>query len=405
MPEAIEKGILRAKHNVFVFRDGTCRFDATDIPLTQFKPKEISVSVTELKKLGYKSDIHGKALSNEEQILPLKPQDIVLSRHGSKYLFAIAGFIDDLLTKLYGMQPFYSLKTEQDLVGQLVIGLSPHTSAGVLARIIGFSDAHVGFAHPYFHCAKRRNTDGDEDTVILLMDGLLNFSRSFLPVSRGGTMDAPLVLSTEIPPGEVDDEVHAMECCSAYPPEFYEAADRYASPSEIEIETVKKRLGKVEQYSSLSYTHETSSINAGPHESTYLKFKDMSEKIEAQFVLQDKIRAVNAPDAAERLLLHHFLPDLYGNLRSFSQQEFRCLDCKIKFRRIPLSGKCNECGGKLLLTIHKGGITKYLQHSADLVERYHLPLYMKQRIEILRKDIESVFTEEIEKQKGLAEFM
>ena len=131
----------------------------------------------------------------------------------------------------------------------------------------------------------------------------------------------------------------------------------------------------------------------------------MSEKIEAQFVLQDKIRAVNAPDAAERLLLHHFLPDLYGNLRSFSQQEFRCLDCKIKFRRIPLSGKCNECGGKLLLTIHKGGITKYLQHSADLVERYHLPLYMKQRIEILRKDIESVFTEEIEKQKGLAEFM
>lgn len=405
IPEAIEKGLLRAKHNVFVFRDGTCRFDATDIPLTQFKPSELSVTVEGMKKLGYMHDMHGKPLQNDGQILALKPQDILLSRHGSKYLFAVAGFIDDLLVKLYGMQPFYNFKTEEDLVGQLVIGLSPHTSAGVLARIIGFTEAHVGFAHPYFHCAKRRNTDGDEDTIILLMDGLLNFSRFFLPVSRGGTMDAPLVLSMEIPPEEVDDEVHAMESCTSYPLEFYEAADRYASPSEIEIETVKKRLGKIEQYHSLGYTHETTSINSGPHESTYLKFKDMGEKIAAQFVLQDKIRAVNAQDAAERLLLHHFLPDLYGNLRSFSQQEFRCLDCKIKFRRIPLSGKCNECGGKLLLTIHKGGITKYLQHSADLVERYHLPLYMKQRIEILRKDIESVFTEEIEKQKGLAEFM
>ncbi len=405
IPEAIEKGILRAKHKVFVFRDGTCRFDSTDIPLTEFTPAELGVTVEEMKELGYTSDMHGKPLTGAGQILPLKPQDIILSRHGSKYLLAVAGFIDDLLVKLYSLPPFYSLKSEQDLVGQLVIGLSPHTSAGVLARVIGFTEAHVGFAHPYFHCAKRRNTDGDEDTVMLLMDGLLNFSRSFLPVSRGGTMDAPLVLSTEIPPEEVDDEVHAMECCSSYPLEFYEAADSHASTSEIEIETVKKRLGKPEQYHALGYTHETSSISAGPHESTYLKFKDMGEKIAAQFVLQDKIRAVNASDAAERLLLHHFLPDLYGNLRSFSQQEFRCLDCKIKYRRIPLSGKCNECGGKLLLTIHKGGITKYLQYSADLVERYHLPLYMKQRIEILRKDIESVFTEEIQKQKGLAEFM
>ena len=32
IPEAIEKGMLRAKHKVWVFRDGTCRFDATDVP-------------------------------------------------------------------------------------------------------------------------------------------------------------------------------------------------------------------------------------------------------------------------------------------------------------------------------------------------------------------------------------
>jgi len=121
--------------------------------------------------------------------------------------------------------------------------------------------------------------------------------------------------------------------------------------------------------------------------------------------LQEKIRAVDSADAAERLLLHHFLPDLYGNLRSFSQQSFRCLDCKAKFRRVPLIGKCPECGGKLLQTIHKGGITKYLEYSAALIEKYNLPNYLKQRIELLRKDIDSVFAEEKEPQKGLAEFM
>lgn len=405
MPETIEKGLLRAKHGVFVFRDGTCRFDSTDVPLTQFSPREIGVSAQKLRSLGYQKDIKGAPLESESQIVALFPQDIILSRCGSKYLFAVADFIDELLQKLYGLKPFYNLKSEEDLVGQLVIGLSPHTSAGVLARVIGFTDAHVGFAHPYFHCAKRRNTDGDEDTVILLMDGLLNFSKLFLPASRGGTMDAPLVLSTEIRPEDIDDEVHVMECCSSYPLEFYELADRYGSPSDVKIEMVKKRLGTIEQYHSLSYTHESTDVSIGPAESTYLKFKDMGEKIEAQFKLQEKIRAVDATDAAERLLLHHFFPDLYGNLRSFSQQEFRCLDCKTKFRRIPLSGKCNSCGGKLLLTIHKGGIIKYLPYSEQLVERYHLPLYMKQRLEILKKDVGSIFTDEIEKQKGLAEFM
>ncbi len=405
IPEAIEKGMLRARHKVFVFRDGTCRFDATDVPLTHFKPSEIGTSVEKLRQMGYQTDNSGKPIEKEEQILPLKVQDIVLSKNGAEYLLKVAGFIDELLSKVYGMPPFYNFKSMNDIVGHLVIGLSPHTSAGVLVRVIGFTDAHVGFGHPFFHTAKRRNADGDEDTVILLMDGLLNFSRFFLPESRGGTMDAPLVLTTEINPKEIDDEAHAMETCSAYPDALYELSEKFAAPSELEIDTVKKMLGKPEQYGSLGYTHETISVSAGPHESTYLKFEDMAEKISAQFSLQEKIRAVDAADAAERLLLHHFLPDLYGNLRSFSQQNFRCLDCKVKYRRIPLSGKCNACGGKLLLTVAKGGITKYLQHSLDAIERYHLPAYLKQRVELLKKDIGSVFTEEVEKQKGLAEFM
>ena len=45
--EPLEKGILRAMHSIYIFKDGTSRFDATDQPLTHFYPKEMGVSVGE----------------------------------------------------------------------------------------------------------------------------------------------------------------------------------------------------------------------------------------------------------------------------------------------------------------------------------------------------------------------
>ncbi|MBI2656897.1 DNA polymerase II large subunit, partial [Candidatus Woesearchaeota archaeon] len=41
MPEHFAKGILRAKYGVQVNRDGTIRYDMTQLPITHFKPKEI----------------------------------------------------------------------------------------------------------------------------------------------------------------------------------------------------------------------------------------------------------------------------------------------------------------------------------------------------------------------------
>ncbi len=62
--EIIEKGILRAKYGLYVYKDGTVRYDATDIPLTHFRPKDIGVSVEKLRELGYLYDIDGKPLEN-----------------------------------------------------------------------------------------------------------------------------------------------------------------------------------------------------------------------------------------------------------------------------------------------------------------------------------------------------
>ena len=104
------------------------------------------------------------------------------------------------------MEPFYNVENAEDLVGQLTIALAPHTSGGVLSRIIGFTNASGGYAHTLFHAAKRRNCDGDEDCLMLLLDGLLNFSKEILPANRGGRMDAPLVLTTRLIPSELDKD-------------------------------------------------------------------------------------------------------------------------------------------------------------------------------------------------------
>nr|MDO8114252.1 DNA polymerase II large subunit [Candidatus Sigynarchaeota archaeon] len=183
LPEPLEKGMLRAKHEVYVYKDGTARFDASDCPLTHFIPREVFATVEDLKKLGYVHDIYGKPLESPNQVLELKIQDILLPKASLKYMFKIACFIDDLLEKVYGLDRYYNIKNEKDFLGQIIIGLAPHTSAGIVGRVIGFTQANVGYAHPIYHAAKRRNCDGDEDGILLFMDVILNFSRYYLPSS------------------------------------------------------------------------------------------------------------------------------------------------------------------------------------------------------------------------------
>ncbi|MFT4869172.1 MAG: DNA polymerase II large subunit [Colwellia polaris] len=200
--EPLEKGLLRQKHDLYVNKDGTVRYDATDIPMSHFKPKEISVSIERLKEQGYTEDIDGEPLEDEDQVVALKPQDIILpdgenTLTASDYFVRVANFIDDLLEQFYGIDSYYDVESKEDLVGTLVIGLAPHTSGGTVGRIIGFTEAKGIYAHPYWHAAKRRNSDGDEDAILLLMDGLLNFSRDFLPDMTGArsiTKDTRLVI-------------------------------------------------------------------------------------------------------------------------------------------------------------------------------------------------------------------
>ncbi len=546
--EAMEKGILRAIQNIFVFKDGTTRFDMIDLPLTHICPDEVRVSVEKLRSLGYEKDHLGYDLQNGSQIVELRPQDILVSDSCAEYLVNVAQFMDDLLVKFYGLEPFYRIKKPADLVGHLVIGLAPHTSAGVLARIIGFTRANVGYAHPFFHAAKRRNCfygdteievydgkhwkkspvrkfvvenfdlsrpgidrlgtyysdpaqpyytrtvdtggtmhirritsvsihrapatllhvvttlgkeitvtsdhamlvwdttylrkiramelkqgdaipvleganviadhirsvdvvpapeervycltvaddhtlvangiftgqcDGDEDCIMLLLDGLINFSRSFLPQSRGGSMDAPLVLTSRIDPAEIDKEALNIDVCDHYPLELYTSALAYGEPKTITgfIDRVERRIGTPAQLEGFQFTHDTSDISAGPLESMYTMLKTMTEKLEAELVLAEKIRAVDADDVAERVLTTHFIRDLMGNLSAFSKQKFRCTKCNTSYRRMPLAGKCTKfkgkgiCHGNIIPTVHEGSVKKYLEMSREICRKYKVSEY------------------------------
>ena len=405
LPEPLEKGILRAKNEVFTFKDGTIRHDSTDLPLTHFIPKEIGVSVEKLLEMGYEKDCYGNPIENEDQIVELRVQDIVISDNCGEYLLRTAQFIDDELVRYYGMEPFYNVKEKSDLIGHLVAGLAPHTSAGVLGRIVGFTKALGCYAHPYFHSAKRRNCDSDEDAVMLLLDALINFSKSYLPNTRGGSMDAPLVLSSRIDPEEIDDESHNLDIFERFPVEFYEETYTPHKPADVleYIDNVEMHLGTPQQYEGLMFSHHTSSIHAGPTLCLYKRLPSMREKVEAQISLAESIRAVDQRGVVERVLSSHFLPDIMGNSRAFSKQKVRCTKCGAKYRRMPLTGKC-RCGGNLILSVSKGSVTKYLDISQELVNRYPVSHYLRQRLEIQEFGINSLFESDKSKQSSLDVF-
>ncbi len=395
-PEPLEKGILRARHDVYVFKDGTCRYDMTDAPLTHFTPDEINTPVKILKALGYEQDINGKTLTSGDQMLELNPQDIIPSEMAGYYLLRVARFVDDELARFYGLEEFYEAKTPKDLIGHLIIGLAPHTSGGVVGRIIGYTKAKVCYSHPFFHTAKRRNCDGDEDCIMLLMDGLLNFSKTYLPTKRGGLMDAPLVITTRLDPGEVDKEVHNLDAMPLYPLEFYDATLKNREPKKVAkiMDNVGRRLGKPAQYSGLDYTHEADNINLGPRVSAYKNMEEMDEKIDGQFRIAHTVDAVDENVVAERVIETHFLPDIMGNLSKFCRQTVRCNRCESKYRRVPLGGKCLKCGNKLILTVHPKGVTKYLKRSLNLIENYDIRPYLVQRVKLLERYIKDTFREE-----------
>ncbi len=131
----------------------------------------------------------------------------------------------------------------------------------------------------------------------------------------------------------------------------------------------------------------------------------MTDKLNSQLKLAEKIEAVDAKKVALIVLTTHFMRDISGNLRAFSTQGFRCKACNKKFRRLPLKGVCLNCGGPLTLTVYRGGIEKYLEAANQLIRRYELPDYFAQRLTLVQEEINSLFEGKKPKQVSLKDFI
>ena len=384
LPEKLMKGALRYKHDLSTFRDGTIRFDAVDVTMTHFKPSEIGLTVEQANKLGYEC-------TSVDDVVELKCQDIVIPQNCADKFLKVTQYMDELLQELYGLEPYYNCESISDLFGHMAMGIAPHTSGAILCRIIGVADIKGHYGHPYFHAAKRRNCDGDIDSIILLLDGLVNFSRLFLPGNRGGLMDAPLILTTRIDPSEIDKEAHNVDINWQYPVEFYELTQSIPDAKEAitkgGIVTVAQVLGTPAEYTGFGYTHLTDDANEGPKNNPYNTLDSMREKTKAQFALGDLLVSVENTDQSSRLIDRHLLRDMRGNLRAFGQQKVRCTKCGASYRRPPLSGNCTNvleekvnpftkekelihCPGNVILTVTKGAVMKYDQLMTELIDEY-----------------------------------
>ena len=391
IPEPLEKGLVRQNFGLTTFKDGTIRFDATNSPLTQFKPTWIGTSIEQLKKLGYTHDIDGNPITNNEQIIEIRMQDVIIPYESGKFLISTCKYLDILLEKFYGKSPFYKVKNLEGLVGHLIIGLAPHTSVGIVGRIIGFTETHVCFGTPNWHSAKRRDADGDADSIMLLMDSLLNFSRQFLSDRIGGLMDAPLLIQPLVLPHESQPQAHNLEVTKNLPLDFFNSTLKQTKASSVtSVEIIENRLETERQFYDYYFTHQTSSLTTSKSRSAYSTLGSMLDKLDMQIKNADLINAVNTSEIVSNVISTHLVPDIMGNLRAYARQSFRCTACGKSYRRIPLIQTCT-CGHKLIQTITRGSVEKYLKLAKRLVDNYDVSDYQKGRIHALSDEIDLVF--------------
>lgn len=389
--EPLEKGLIRQSLDLTVFKDGTVRFDATNSPLTHFKPAWIGTPIPKLHELGYTTDIDGKPLVSADQTVEIKMQDVIIPHESGRYLVQTCKYIDTELVKFYGKPSFYNVKNNEELIGHLIIGLAPHTSVGIVGRIIGYTETHVCYGTPNWHSAKRRDADGDADSIMLLMDALLNFSRQFLSDKIGGLMDAPLLVQPIVLPHESQPQAHNFEVTKKLPLEFFEDTISAKKASEVKsVEIIKSRLETEGQFHDYHFTHTTTTLTTSRSRSAYSTLGSMLDKFDMQIRNAELISAVDTTEIVTNVITTHLVPDIIGNLRAYGRQKFRCTSCGRKYRRPPLLQHC-ICGNNLIQTITRPSIEKYLRLAKRLVEKYDVGPYLKGRIGTLEDEINLVF--------------
>jgi DNA polymerase II large subunit len=126
-------------------------------------------------------------------------------------------------------------------------------------------------------------------------------------------------------------------------------------------------------------------------ESSYTKRGTMLERVQAQLELCSILSSVDPTFVAERVLAHHVLPDILGNLRTYFSQSYICRRCGRRYRRALLGGTCRVCGSELSQTVYRGAVEKYIDLAYMLLEEYIQDPYLREGVINAIDNIRSVF--------------
>jgi DNA polymerase II large subunit len=403
MPERLEKGILRQRHNLTGFKDGTTRYDTVNAPLTHFKPSQFHMNIKTLHDLGYMTDRYDQPLESEEQILELKPQDLILPEESGDHLKRLAAYLDDLLSRFSKAETYYNVQNQEDLLGTLMVGISPKASIGVIGRIIGFTSARVCFAHPAWHAAKHRNCGGDVDSLTLLLDAMLNYSPKLCPDQLGGLLDVPFMIEP-IVLLPTTSKGTSFDALSSYPQEFYNRVSARPPQQSFE-EPFSNPQNKEEIHSGpvYDYTHWSSVVVASQPRSQYATPGPMPDKVSKQIVVANRIRAVDVDGLVSSLLNNYLVKEIISNLDAYPTQKFRCKGCGETYRRPPLKGMCLTCGRELLPTVTLAAVEKYALLASELTKSHKITQSIKDKVTLTLDNLQLL--SESKKQTSISDYV
>jgi DNA polymerase II large subunit len=377
--ERLEKAILRQKHNIKASIDGVTKFYINNLPLKFFKPNQISVNKDTLLKLGYQEDIFGNKLQSNDQILPIKPQDVIISYKLADQLRRVADFIDETLRSLYQQEPFFQIKSIDDLIGHLIVGIPQGNECGIVGRIIGFTQLDVCFSSTQWSTFTKGINQNNEYAIMLLLDVLLNFSKKFL-TSEGTIYMNPFYLQFRTTPISIKDANASLNTS------YLNTIKKICNERKINLTTEGFKIFYSEHVDMLSLWSETSDSIQIPRSKAE---KSLVNLAQIQLSLVNKtINLTN--DIIINMIEDYLIPFLTKQMREFGTK-YRCQYCNKTYRRPPMNGICIVCNKQVKPTVSLDAIEAIhnfitvLSESISINQKSHEQLtIIKENISILK---------------------
>ena len=238
--------------------------------------------------------------------------------------------------------------------------------------------------------SRRRDIDGDMDSLYLTSDMILNCSKKYVPeLKRGALMSVPLTMSTEYPVNQVGKEILSRQLVSDYYGGLINDNTReHTLPELKKIPSFADFLDKKIGVSDMKFNTFSFSLDLGTYENYYKDSESTLEKLDRTIELQNKLKNVKLTDGFIGLIEGHLLPDIQGNYNAYFRQDYKCNFCARKYQFIPLTLKCRACKiGVLKHTVYPGMVVKYVPILKKILETGKFPTVVTQSCDLILQQV------------------